>query len=202
MSRFASGSILGFLLGAFLVVVLASESQEGFSTTHFKLPLKFELEFGEATAIPAEAISAKPDDLQEPAAPAKVPAEFQSVVEQRQIIGSALAGTLLDVNCPDDAEAGFVAALKSVAAEAASAPAVETLPVAIAAAPPSPLEGTIAELYRQADECELSCDFERADRFRRLAREIRREIDTSEKDDGPKATTADTRATDDGYPLD
>ena len=42
MSRFASGAILGFLIGAFLVVVLASESQEGSASTHFKLPLKFE----------------------------------------------------------------------------------------------------------------------------------------------------------------
>jgi len=201
MSRFASGGILGFLLGAFLVVVLASESQDGGATTHFKLPLKLELEFGEATAVIAQQAAGQ-DSGTEAVAPAKVPAEFQSVVEQRQIIGSALTGTLLDVNCPEERDASFVAALEKVANQAGPPPAIETLPVAALPAPPSPLEGTIAELYRQADECELSCDFERADRFRRLAREIRREIDVPGKDDAPRATTADTRSADDGYPLD
>jgi hypothetical protein len=203
MSRFASGAILGFFFGALLVIGLAGQSNQGFATGHFKLPLKFELEFGEAAGRATSASSVRPAATLAAASPARIPAEFQTVVEQRREIGSALAGTILDVNCPEDAEAEFVAALQSEAAKACPPlPAIEPPPIVPAGGPTSPLEASIAELYRQADACEHSCEFDRADRFRRLAREIRLEIE-SPAQGAPAATTADTRAQqDDGYPLD
>jgi hypothetical protein len=203
MSRFASGAILGFFLGALVVMALAGQSDDG-SATHFRLPLKFELEFGEAADSTAEATT-NLDSGSDRVAPVKVPEQFQSLVEMRREIGSALAGTMLDVNCPEDSEAEIVAALPAIAAEENSVAPVETQ-TTTQFAPASPLEQAASEIYRQADACELSCDFERADRFRRLARQIRAEIAGTSagnpEADAPRATTADARSADDGYPLD
>jgi hypothetical protein len=211
MSRFASGAILGFLLGAFLIIVLASDSQEGMATTHFKLPLKVEIEFGDSAAT----VAGQPVEAQTTAAPvhsaqstaAALPPDFQDIIEYRRQCGSALAGTMLDINCPDDAEAEFVAGLTaSASSDTGQEPSAAIAPVSAPPAIAPPLEQAIADLYRQADQCELSCEFERADRFRRLAREIRGAITeaepSNEPSDEPSATTADARNADDGYPLD
>ncbi len=127
------------------------------------------------------------------------------ILETRDEQGSPLAGTVLSENASPDLERKeFVAALQKVAAEAASEPHL-TINAPTNVSTCTPLAADCCEshqtssgadqlvtqyLYEMAQVDEQSGNYERADQWRALAREIRR----PEKHSASSRSTADSAA--------
>lgn len=130
---------------------------------------------------PAQAFALAPPPNAIPVTPAS--AIDNPILTSRDEYGSPLAGTVLETANLEEERSTFVAALEKAAAEHASQPAPATsispsaAPTADTAQPPAELHSAEAlilqRLYEMAEIDERAGNFERADQWRALAREIR-----------------------------
>jgi hypothetical protein len=144
-----------------------------------------------AAAVPATRVA--PDPL------------VETILEYRQQVGSPLAGTILadDPASPDVnreissilAEVSAQAVAEPIGTSAASeSPSLAPPPPEIVnsqLALPSPLALAAEHLYKQAGRHESRGEFKRADELRGLARQLRRELDPTDKGSTPEIVCPD-----------
>jgi hypothetical protein len=128
-----------------------------------------------------------------PPAPALTP--DNPILETRDLQGSPLAGTLLSQGTPPEVERNeFVAALQKVASEAIHEPVVESCTALAGNCGETTTTGEqtdaiiLQHLYRIADIDEQAGNYERADQWRALAREIRHPPKESPNDSSQAAS--------------
>jgi hypothetical protein len=152
-------------------------------------PVAFEMHASPAvTTIPPPAMTIVPPAN---AIPQPLPAPLDNpILASRAEHGSPLAGTVLGESlAPDDEQQLFVAAFEKVAAEQAETPPATSIapPPETQSVPESTLprpeneslrekadQFAIRQLYAMAEMDEQAAEYERADQWRSLAREIRR----------------------------
>ncbi|MDX1946991.1 MAG: hypothetical protein SFU86_16430 [Pirellulaceae bacterium] len=198
MGRLISETILGFFVGAVAILALAGQSEQ-VSLGHFRLPIHFEFEFGDATADAGQAVALPAASFTTTTTVSDVPPprEFEQIREPRQVCGSPLEGSVLVEGVPpEQLQSEFNSGLRTVCQEAATPICVATSPAGcpiasstvtvssptIAVTPASALaasevcddlDATAARLYALAAAYEEQTYYERADEVRSLARNLR-----------------------------